>query len=53
MTDPLAPLNSFAALLTDEGRALLEEVRATAPADELAVATRLRRDHPAALVSAA
>ncbi|MFC4326699.1 methyltransferase domain-containing protein [Streptomyces andamanensis] len=53
MTDPLAPLNSFAALLTDEGRALLEEVRGTAPADELAVATRLRRDHPAALVSAA
>ncbi|NEB96317.1 methyltransferase domain-containing protein [Streptomyces bauhiniae] len=38
---------------TDEGRALLDEVRGTAPADELAVATRLRRTHPAGLVSAA
>ncbi|MEU5089530.1 class I SAM-dependent methyltransferase [Streptomyces sp. NPDC021356] len=53
MTDPLAPLHAFAPLLTAEGRALLEEVRGTAPADELAVATRLRRDHPADLVSAA
>ncbi|MFE9447283.1 methyltransferase domain-containing protein [Streptomyces sp. NPDC006739] len=43
----------FHALLTPEGRALLDEVRGTAPADELAVATRLRRDHPADLVSAA
>lgn len=41
------------ALLTPEGRALLDEVRGTAPADELAVATRLRREHPAGLVSAA
>ncbi|MFJ9565342.1 methyltransferase domain-containing protein [Streptomyces fuscichromogenes] len=40
-------------LLTPEGRALLDEVRGTAPADELAVATRLRRAHPAELVSAA
>ncbi|MEU0597778.1 methyltransferase domain-containing protein [Streptomyces sp. NPDC006393] len=40
-------------MLTPEGRALLDEVRDTDPADELAVATRLRRDHPAALVSAA
>ncbi|MEU9447376.1 class I SAM-dependent methyltransferase [Streptomyces sp. NPDC048277] len=47
MNDPLAPL------LTPEGRALLDEVRGTAPADELAVATRLRREHPAELVSAA
>jgi len=47
------PVNDLAPLLTPEGRALLEEVRDTAPADELAVATRLRRDHPAALVSAA
>ncbi|MEW2291891.1 class I SAM-dependent methyltransferase [Streptomyces sp. NPDC006743] len=53
MTDPLAPLHAFASLLTPEGRALLEEVRGTAPADELAVATRLRREHPAGLVSAA
>jgi predicted O-methyltransferase YrrM len=40
-------------LLTPEGHALLDEVRGTAPADELAVATRLRREHPAELVSAA
>ncbi|MEU5313084.1 class I SAM-dependent methyltransferase [Streptomyces sp. NPDC021562] len=47
MNDLLTPL------LTPEGRALLDEVRGTAPADELAVATRLRRGHPAELVSAA
>ncbi|MCF1600483.1 THUMP-like domain-containing protein [Streptomyces muensis] len=46
-------LASFAALLTPEGRALLDAVRDTDPADELAVATRLRREHPAELVSAA
>nr|WP_238431732.1 class I SAM-dependent methyltransferase [Streptomyces cavernae] len=46
-------MNDFASLLTPEGRALLAEVRGTDPARELAVATRLRRDHPAALVSAA
>ncbi|WAX81870.1 class I SAM-dependent methyltransferase [Streptomyces sp. KMM 9044] len=40
-------------LLTPEGRALLDEVRDTDPARELAVATRLRRGHPAELVSAA
>ncbi|MCX2926520.1 methyltransferase domain-containing protein [Streptomyces sp. NEAU-W12] len=40
-------------LLTPEGRALLDEVRDTDPARELAVATRLRREHPAELVSAA
>ncbi|MFE0178849.1 methyltransferase domain-containing protein [Streptomyces sp. NPDC059002] len=50
LADPLA---AFAALLTDEGRALLDEVRDVAPAQELAAATRLRREHPAALVSAA
>ncbi|MFC8668639.1 class I SAM-dependent methyltransferase [Streptomyces sp. NPDC057199] len=49
----LDPLSSFAALLTDQGRALLEEVRDTEPAQELAVATRLRREHPVGLVSAA
>ncbi|MFK0155125.1 methyltransferase domain-containing protein [Streptomyces sp. NPDC090493] len=47
MNDLLSPL------LTPEGHALLDEVRDTAPADELAVATRLRREHPAELVSAA
>ncbi|MFE9354247.1 methyltransferase domain-containing protein [Streptomyces olivaceoviridis] len=46
-------MNDLALLLTPEGRALLHEVRDTEPARELAVATRLRRDHPAELVSAA
>ncbi|MER6491829.1 class I SAM-dependent methyltransferase, partial [Streptomyces griseorubiginosus] len=46
-------MNDLAPLLTPEGRALLDSVRGTAPADELAVATRLRREHPAELVSAA
>ncbi|ANS67347.1 hypothetical protein SLINC_5123 [Streptomyces lincolnensis] len=46
-------MNDLAPLLTPEGRALLDAVRGTAPADELAVATRLRREHPAGLVSAA
>ncbi|WP_436947718.1 THUMP-like domain-containing protein [Streptomyces sp. SudanB52_2052] len=46
-------MNDLALLLTPEGRALLDEVRDTDPARELAVATRLRREHPAELVSAA
>ncbi|MGV9241172.1 THUMP-like domain-containing protein [Streptomyces nigra] len=46
-------LDAFTALLAPEGRALLDTVRDTDPADELAVATRLRREHPAELVSAA
>ncbi|HET9382182.1 MAG TPA: methyltransferase domain-containing protein [Streptomyces sp.] len=46
-------MNDLAPLLSPEGRALLEEVRGTTPAEELAVATRLRREHPAGLVSAA
>ncbi|MFJ3497467.1 methyltransferase domain-containing protein [Streptomyces sp. NPDC086091] len=46
-------MNDLAPLLTPEGRALLDAVRGTDPADELAVATRLRREHPAELVSAA
>ncbi|MDT0610204.1 class I SAM-dependent methyltransferase [Streptomyces lancefieldiae] len=46
-------LDALLALLTAEGRALLDEVRETDPARELAVATRLRRTHPAELVSAA
>ncbi|NEA62260.1 methyltransferase domain-containing protein [Streptomyces sp. SID12488] len=53
MNDLAASLSAFAALLTPEGRALLDEVRGTEPARELAVATRLRRAHPAELVSAA
>ncbi len=44
---------AFAALLGDEGQALLASLRDYDPAGELAAATRLRRDHPAALVSAA
>lgn len=47
------PVNDLALLLTPAGRALLDEVRDTDPARELAVATRLRREHPAELVSAA
>ncbi|WP_328358682.1 class I SAM-dependent methyltransferase [Streptomyces sp. NBC_00445] len=46
-------MNDLSPLLTPEGRALLDEVRGTDPAQELAVATRLRREHPAELVSAA
>ncbi|MEU7055213.1 methyltransferase domain-containing protein [Streptomyces sp. NPDC046197] len=53
MNDHLPALQAFASLLTPEGRALLDAVRGTDPADELAVATRLRREHPADLVSAA
>lgn len=50
---PVNDLASFASLRTPQGRALLDAVRDTDPADELAVATRLRREHPAELVSAA
>lgn len=46
-------LDSFSALLTDEGQSLLTALRDHDPAQELATATRLRREHPAALVSAA
>ncbi len=46
-------LDALRILLTPEGRALLGEVRDTDPARELGVATRLRRTHPAELVSAA
>ncbi|WP_444968485.1 THUMP-like domain-containing protein [Streptomyces lunaelactis] len=49
MTD-LVP---FSTLLTDEGQALLATLRDYDPAQELAVASRLRREHPAALVTAA
>ncbi|GAA2415304.1 class I SAM-dependent methyltransferase [Streptomyces glaucosporus] len=47
------PVSAFRALLTDEGQGLLEELRTYDPGRELAVATRLRRDHPAELVSSA
>ncbi|MDX2931957.1 class I SAM-dependent methyltransferase [Streptomyces ipomoeae] len=49
----LDPDAFLAPLLTPEGRALLDEVRGTEPARELAVATRLRRTYPAELVTAA
>ncbi|WP_030803220.1 class I SAM-dependent methyltransferase [Streptomyces sp. NRRL S-337] len=52
MTDDQA-LDDFSALLAPEGQALLWELRDHDPADELAAATRLRRDHAAPLVSAA
>ncbi|MCD0481940.1 class I SAM-dependent methyltransferase [Streptacidiphilus sp. ASG 303] len=43
----------IATLLTDEGQDLLELLRDHDPGQELALATRLRREHPAELVSAA
>jgi SAM-dependent methyltransferase len=46
-------LDAFTALLTDEGQALLARLRDYDPARELATATRLRREYPAGLVSAA
>ncbi|MET8504413.1 class I SAM-dependent methyltransferase [Streptomyces sp. NPDC004787] len=46
-------LAAFAALLSPEGQDLLAALRDYDPAQELAVASRLRRDHPAELVSAA
>jgi SAM-dependent methyltransferase len=51
--DRVDDLASFSALLTDEGRVLLDGLRGYQPDQELAIATRLRRDHPAELVSAA
>ncbi|WP_110945651.1 class I SAM-dependent methyltransferase [Streptomyces avicenniae] len=47
------PSAAFRALLTATGEDLLAHLRDLTPAGELAAATRLRRDHPAALVSAA
>ncbi|MEB8341539.1 THUMP-like domain-containing protein [Streptomyces endophyticus] len=44
---------AFSSLLAPEGLALLDELRDHDPAQELALATKLRRDHPAELVSAA
>ncbi|MEU4210099.1 methyltransferase domain-containing protein [Streptomyces sp. NPDC026206] len=53
MPAPISPTDAFTALLTDEGRALLDGLRDYDPSQELATATRLRREHPADLVSAA
>ncbi|WP_442811947.1 class I SAM-dependent methyltransferase [Streptomyces sp. NBC_01803] len=57
-SDPDAPdapgaLDAFRALLTEPGRLLLAGLRDIDPDRELAVATRLRRDHPPELVAAA
>lgn len=46
-------VDAFDRLLTAEGQRLLAALRDYDPARELATATRLRRDHPAELVSAA
>ncbi|MEU9132101.1 class I SAM-dependent methyltransferase [Kitasatospora sp. NPDC048540] len=46
-------IESFRALLTDRGRALLAELREFTAGEELALATRLRREYPAELVRAA
>ncbi|BAJ28923.1 MULTISPECIES: class I SAM-dependent methyltransferase [Kitasatospora] len=46
-------IESFRALLTEQGQALLAELRGFTAAGELALATRLRREHPAELVRAA
>ncbi|MER7622464.1 class I SAM-dependent methyltransferase [Streptomyces sp. NPDC126503] len=46
-------LAALTALLTPEGQTLLAALRDYDPARELAVASRLRRDHPAELVTAA
>ncbi|WP_327067353.1 class I SAM-dependent methyltransferase [Kitasatospora sp. NBC_01250] len=44
---------SFEQLLTEQGQRLLDDLQEYAPEQELALATRLRREHPAELVSAA
>ncbi|WP_062207404.1 class I SAM-dependent methyltransferase [Streptomyces sp. NBRC 109706] len=46
-------VETFAALLTDPGQRLLDQLRSITPAEELSAATRLRRDHPPELVAAA
>ncbi|MFD0341270.1 methyltransferase domain-containing protein [Streptomyces sp. NPDC127117] len=52
-SDAPDPIAAFLALRTPEGAALLDELRSYDPSQELATATRLRRSHPAPLVSAA
>lgn len=44
---------TFASLTADEGRGLLERVRGFGAGDEIAVATKLRKEFPAELVAAA
>ncbi|MET9363271.1 class I SAM-dependent methyltransferase [Streptomyces sp. NPDC006632] len=51
--DGVNDLDTFSLLLADEGRALLASLREYDPSQELTVATRLRREHDAGLVSAA
>ncbi|MFE9116967.1 methyltransferase domain-containing protein [Streptomyces sp. NPDC007172] len=51
--DGVNDLDTFSLLLAEEGRALLASLREYDPSQELAVATRLRREHDADLVSAA
>ena len=46
-------IETFRALLTDQGQTLLDQARGHTPGEELALVTRLRREHPAELVSAA
>ncbi|MEY9845663.1 hypothetical protein ABH940_002741 [Streptacidiphilus sp. BW17] len=46
-------IEALRALFTPEGQALLDELRDYSPGDELALATRLRREYDAGLVSAA
>jgi hypothetical protein len=46
-------IDAFRELLSDEGQALLDGLRDHEPGEELALATRLRRTHPAERVSAA
>ncbi|MYW02188.1 methyltransferase [Streptomyces sp. SID3343] len=46
-------IDSFPALLTDEGRRLLDLLADHVAADELSLATRLRRDHDPELIAAA
>jgi SAM-dependent methyltransferase len=53
LPSPLPPSPLLEPLLSAEGQALLAELRDHDPAEELALATRLRRDHPAELVSMA
>lgn len=52
-SDAPDPIAAFQALRAPEGTALLDGLRSYDPSQELATATRLRRSHPAALVSAA
>ncbi|OIV39246.1 methyltransferase [Mangrovactinospora gilvigrisea] len=50
--DPVE-IDEFKQLLTEDGRAVLHAVTGYRPDEELALATRLRRTHPASLVTAA